>query len=539
MKGYIKNVVLVMSGGSGTRFGADRPKQYCMMNGKPVIEYVLEACKLSKQTDQVVVVTAKDYVESVREQYGYPTTVGGNTRTESIYNGLQFVAQHYDCEKVVIINAVCPLVLDSQIDRYFQLLDDYDYVLTCWKVTSTLHRYDGQMVDRDDYFHVMEPEGYRFKPLHANYKKDFPVPYVFHQMPKNSKPFYCFDYPYTMKLTYSRDLRTAEWLYNDIIEKPRREKTMQKMNLWLSSFRSEGVAEWSFKIPEYMDVLSQRWEITNYTINPEAFATCVFEAESRKHGPVIVKFHAPSGRYDLELLYYRKAQGGYMAELIDYDEDYRAMLIRKVVPGNQVKFSLQNPDFQSFFQRVSENFIPYEEERMKHIPSVMDEFEMNVRNANNYTYEHDFRGKLELMARKVYDRYFASSPQFFLHRDLHRRNLLQSKEGIVAIDALGVIGPKEFEYTIEIFIETRQAKDHVQAYTELFRFFSQFASPERLAAAMFFLYVHKMDEYVFVKHDHYKMAADALGMIKKLYFTEDELPSGHEEEYLDIMKMTK
>ena len=176
---------------------------------------------------------------------------------------------------------------------------------------------------------------------------------------------------------------------------------------------------------------------------------------------------------------------------------------------------------------------------MKGIPSVMDEFEMNVRNANNYTYEHDFREKLEKMARKVYQHYFADSEPYFLHRDLHRRNLLQSKDGIVAIDALGVIGPKEFEYTIEIFIETRQAKDHVQAYQELFKFFSQFVEPERLAAAMFFLYVHKMDEYVFVKHDHYKMAADALSMIKKLYFTEDELPYGHEEDYLDIMKMVK
>ena len=75
-KDYVKNVVLVMSGGSGTRFGADKPKQYCDMKGRPVIEYVLEACKLSMRTDQVVIVTARDYVDSVREQYGYPTTDG-------------------------------------------------------------------------------------------------------------------------------------------------------------------------------------------------------------------------------------------------------------------------------------------------------------------------------------------------------------------------------------------------------------------------------------------------------------------------------
>lgn len=541
MRNYIKNVVLIMSGGSGTRFGADKPKQYCDMKGRPVIEYVLEACKLSMRTDQVVIVTAQDYVDPVREQYGYPTTVGGFTRTESLYNGLQFVAKNYACEKVIVINAVCPLVVESQIDKYFDLLDDYDYVLTAWKVTSTLHRYDGQMVDRNDYFHVMEPEAYNFKKLHANYKVDYPVPYVFHQMPKDSKPYYCFDYPYTMKLTYARDMKVAELLYDEIIEKPRRDKTLHKMNMWLSSFKSDGVEkiyEWSGKIPELMEVLVQRWEIMNYSLNPQAFATCVYEAYSRKYGPVIVKFHSPTGRFNAELSYYKNAKGGFMAELLDYDEEYRALLIRKILPGNQVKYNVENPDFYSFYKKVSENFLDAPED-LEGIPTIMSEFNMNVENASNYTYEHDFRQRLEKMAYDIYDKYFADSKQYFLHRDLHRRNLMQSSEGIIAIDPLGCIGPKEFEYCIEVIIETRQSKQPVECYKQLFALFSQFVEPERLAAALFFIYVHKMDEYVFVKHDHYEMASWALDMIKKLYFTEEELPYGREAEHLDIMKYTR
>lgn len=541
MKNYIKNVVLVMSGGSGTRFGADKPKQYCDMKGRPVIEYVLEACKLSTRTDQVVIVTAQDYVDSVREQYGYPTTVGGVNRTESLYNGLQYVSAHYACEKVIVINAVCPLVVESQIDRYFDLLDDYDYVLTCWKITSTLHRYDGQMVDRNDYFHVMEPEGYNFKKLHTNYKVDYPVPYVFHQMPKDSKPYYCFDYPYTMKLTYARDLKIVELLYNDIIEKPRRDKTMHKMNMWLSSFKSEGVEkiyEWSGQIPAMMEELSQRWEIMNYSLNPQAFATCVYEAYSRKYGSVVVKFHSPTGRFQPELAYYKNAKGGFMADLLDYDKDYRAMLIRKILPGSQVKYHVENPDFYAFYKKVSDNFLDVPE-GLSGLPTIMSEFNMNVENASNYTYEHDFRQRLEKMAYDIYDKYFADSKQYFLHRDLHRRNLMQSVNGIVAIDPLGCVGPKEFEYTIEVIIETRQSKDPIKCYKQLFSLFSQFVDPERLAAALFFIYVHKMDEYVFVKHDHYEMASWALDMIKKLYFTKEELPYGKEEEHLDIMKYTK
>lgn len=541
MKKYIKNVVLVMSGGVGERFGADKPKQYCDMKGRPVIEYVLDACKLSLLTDEVVIVTAKDYIKRVHERYGYPTTEGGENRTISLYNGLQYIAANYDCEKVIVANAVCPLIKESQIDLYFKLLDEYDYVLTSWKVTSTLHRYDGQMVDRNDYFHVMEPEGYIFKKLHANYRVDYPVPYIFHQMPKDSKPYYCFDYPYTMKLTYGRDLKIAEKIYEDIIEKPRNAKTFQKMNLWLSSFKSgsiEKIAEWTAKIPDVMEILSQRWDITSYSLNPQAFATCVYEATSRKYGAVIIKLHSPSGRFASELSYYKRAHGKYMAELLDFDEEYRALLIKKILPGNQVKFNVDNPEFYIFFKKVSDNFIKAED-LLVDIPTILQEFNMNVQNASNYSFEHDFRTLLEKQANRIYNQYFAHSDTFFLHRDLHRRNLLQSMDGIVAIDPLGCIGPKEFEYTIEVVIETRQSSDPLKTYKQLFDLFCNFVEPERLAAALFFIFVHKMDEYVFVKHDNYVMASWALNMIKKLFFLEDELSYGHELENFDLMKMSR
>ena len=40
----MKNIVFLMAGGVGSRFGADRPKQYLDLNGKPVIDYVIDAC---------------------------------------------------------------------------------------------------------------------------------------------------------------------------------------------------------------------------------------------------------------------------------------------------------------------------------------------------------------------------------------------------------------------------------------------------------------------------------------------------------------
>ena len=36
-----KNILLLMMGGSGTRFGADIPKQFVEVNGKPVFSYIV------------------------------------------------------------------------------------------------------------------------------------------------------------------------------------------------------------------------------------------------------------------------------------------------------------------------------------------------------------------------------------------------------------------------------------------------------------------------------------------------------------------
>ena len=44
----IKNSILIMSGGVGSRFVADSPKQFCMMGGKQIIEYAINAARFCK-----------------------------------------------------------------------------------------------------------------------------------------------------------------------------------------------------------------------------------------------------------------------------------------------------------------------------------------------------------------------------------------------------------------------------------------------------------------------------------------------------------
>lgn len=527
MREKVKNVILVMSGGVGQRFGSGVPKQYCMMGDRPIIEYAIDAARFCSSVDQVVIVTTEDYKDSIATKYGFPTTVGGSTRTESLANGLEFVAQHYDCEKVVIANAVCPLMTEEQLDRYFKLLDEYDYVLTSWKVVSTLHRYDGECVDRNDYFHVMEPEAYRFELLYENYKRDYPVPYIFHQLPKTAKGYFCFDYPYTMKITYSSDVKIAKILYDDLILKPKQDKIRQGVVSWLSSFCKDGVSEWYARIPEYMADLANKYQITSWIVNPKTFATCVFEAESRLYGSVILKFHAPSGRYPYELAYYKLATSGRMATLLDYNDDYRALLIKKIVPGMMVKFDSKAPELKDFYKDISNNFISADAiPKDLKVKSIIDDFEINASNSDKYNFDGK-KALLDNAVRCVWKKYFADSPMYYLHRDLQRRNILKGVDGIYAIDALGIIGPKEFEFTLNFIIEARACSDsYKELHCEMMDYFSEYCDRKRLLAALFITWVHKMDEYVFSKNDDQKLAKWCLGVIENIFYADGSNPLG-------------
>lgn len=94
------NIAVVLAGGVGSRYGGNLPKQYCMLNGKEVIAYAIEAAKKSKKTDKVLIVCDRSYQERLGREYGTEVCDGGNTRNISVFNALAYIKERgYDCKK--------------------------------------------------------------------------------------------------------------------------------------------------------------------------------------------------------------------------------------------------------------------------------------------------------------------------------------------------------------------------------------------------------------------------------------------------------
>ena len=94
------NTAIVLAGGSGKRMNSDIPKQYLMLAGKPVIYYSLKAFQDNSHIDNIILVTAEEYIDYAKENILDKTLSkvsmviqGGMERYDSVYKGLQCIKE--------------------------------------------------------------------------------------------------------------------------------------------------------------------------------------------------------------------------------------------------------------------------------------------------------------------------------------------------------------------------------------------------------------------------------------------------------------
>jgi 2-C-methyl-D-erythritol 4-phosphate cytidylyltransferase len=91
------NMVILLAAGRGLRFGREKPKQFFEYKGKPLLSYSLETLLEIPEVNHIVLVTNPELdvelksVGIVQENLTRLSIIdGGETRTESIKNGLNF-----------------------------------------------------------------------------------------------------------------------------------------------------------------------------------------------------------------------------------------------------------------------------------------------------------------------------------------------------------------------------------------------------------------------------------------------------------------
>lgn len=173
------NIALVLAGGTGTRLGADIPKQYIEVRGKMIIDYCLETMEHSNDIAEVWIVADEMWREHIKKVdkfkgYAYP----GRNRQLSIYNGLKAIEESLaDKEKevnVLIHDAARPFLTEKLIRECVKAVEGHDGVLPFLPVKDTVYySEDGKvissLINRDKLYAGQAPELFRLQPyIQAN-----------------------------------------------------------------------------------------------------------------------------------------------------------------------------------------------------------------------------------------------------------------------------------------------------------------------------------------------------------------------------------
>lgn len=163
-------IALIVAGGSGQRFGAERPKQYLDLAGKPVLRRTVEAFLGHPQVTGVRVVidpTWRDAYDAALSGLALPDPVaGGASRQDSVRNGLEALAADGAPDLVLIHDAARPLIDADTIAAVIAALDGTPGAIAAVPVADTLKRGSGDAidgtVDRDGLWRAQTPQGFRF-----------------------------------------------------------------------------------------------------------------------------------------------------------------------------------------------------------------------------------------------------------------------------------------------------------------------------------------------------------------------------------------
>lgn len=167
--------VVIVAAGSGTRFGADIPKQFLDLDGRPVLQYSIDTFRHALPDAEIVLVLSPDridYWSDICRRNGFflPRIVaGGASRSESVHNALRTL--NTDSRSVVMIHdGARPLVSEMMIRRIadqFSMPFTEAVVPTVPLTEAIAEKIPGgvRSADRSRYKTVQTPQAFLADPL--------------------------------------------------------------------------------------------------------------------------------------------------------------------------------------------------------------------------------------------------------------------------------------------------------------------------------------------------------------------------------------
>lgn len=176
----MKRYVVIVAGGQGVRMGADRPKQFLEIGGKPILRHTIERFLAFDPSFEVIVVlpsAQKDWWRDYCRQSGflerYSIVSGGITRFHSVQNALRYVGNE---GLVAVHDGVRPLVSRPLLERIFAAAEEAPAVIPAVPVVESVRKVEEEAsvpVSRDGLVLVQTPQVFAAEVLRKAYDQPF------------------------------------------------------------------------------------------------------------------------------------------------------------------------------------------------------------------------------------------------------------------------------------------------------------------------------------------------------------------------------
>jgi len=178
----ISKYAIIVAGGSGSRMQSAVPKQFLLLNGKPVLMHTVEAFYNSASSPQIIIVLPAaypSYWQQLCTEYNFTIphklVLGGETRFQSVKNGLGAIADERDA-LVAVHDAVRPCPGEAIVNDSYKHAAKKGNAITAVKSRDSIRQLKAgvsKSLLRDEIYLVQTPQTFKIEQLRIAYNQPF------------------------------------------------------------------------------------------------------------------------------------------------------------------------------------------------------------------------------------------------------------------------------------------------------------------------------------------------------------------------------
>lgn len=178
-----RNMALVLAGGTGSRMNSETPKQFMLIQGKPLLYYTIEAFERCEDVQDIIIVCGEDMIARCQREVVDPFSfskvrrivAGGKERYHSSYAGISGIQEK--CDLVFIHDGARPCITPEIISATAKAAAENGSAIAAVKVKDTIIKAKAPgslseaVVDRSELWQVQTPQTFHYELLREAFEK--------------------------------------------------------------------------------------------------------------------------------------------------------------------------------------------------------------------------------------------------------------------------------------------------------------------------------------------------------------------------------